>query len=375
LLTTIVALWVGCSLIYCVLMIVAALRYRPQTQPAPPREPAVSISVLKPLAGMDDGLRENLMSFFEQDYPRFEIIFAVRHEHDRAHALVVSLMKQYPTVNSRILVTGEPPYPNAKVYSLSLMTAAAGHELLVMSDSDIRVSKSFLRGISAEWESRHYDIATCPYRAVPGSTIWSRLEAIGMNTEFWGGVLVAKLVEGVRFTIGPTVVAHRKVLDAIPWPTLSGYLAEDFVLGQRAAELGFRVDLSQQVVEHRLNGDSMQKNLAHRLRWARSTRRSRPAGYIGQLFTYPLPTALILMAVHPAAWPLLAATAVFRAVAAHSVSHGVLNAKLDLRSWLLIPIQDILGFVFWVAGFSGNHIDWRGHRYRLHRDGTFELVS
>lgn len=324
---------------------------------------------------MDDGLRENLVSFFEQDYPRFEIIFAVRHEYDQAHELVVSLMKQYPTVKSRILITGDPPYPNAKVYSLSLMTAASVYDLLVMSDSDIRVSKGFLRGISVEWESGRYDIATCPYRAVPGNTIWSRLEAIGMNTEFWGGVLVAKLMEGVRFTIGPTVVAHRKVLDAIPWPTLSGYLAEDFVLGQRAADLGFRVDLSQQVVEHRLNGESMQKNLAHRLRWARSTRRSRPAGYVGQLFTYPLPTALILVAFHHAAWPLLAGTIAIRAFAAHAVSRLVLNCKLSLHSWLLAPLQDILGFVFWVAGFSGNHIDWRGRRYRLNRDGTFELVG
>jgi len=375
LLTTVITLLLGCSLVYCLLMIVAALRYRPQTHAPSTRQAAIPVSVLKPLSGMDDGLRENLVSFFEQDYPHFEIIFAVRHEHDPAHDLVVSLMKQYPAVRSRILITGEPPYPNAKVYSLSLMTVAATYDLLVMSDSDIQVSKSFLRGIAAEWESRRYDIATCPYHAVPGNTIWSRLEAVGMNTEFWGGVLVAKLVEGVRFAIGPTVVAHRKVLDAIPWATLSGYLAEDFVLGQRAAELGFRVDLSQQVVEHRLNGESMQKNLAHRLRWARSTRRSRPAGYIGQLFTYPLPMALILVAVHHAAWPLLAATALLRGLAAHSVSHLVLNGSLSLRSWLLIPLQDILGLIFWLAGFSGNHIDWRGRRYRLHRDGTFELVG
>jgi ceramide glucosyltransferase len=287
----------------------------------------------------------------------------------------LSLVEQYPAVSSRILITGEPPYPNAKVYSLSLMTTAASYDLLVMSDSDIRVEKDFLKGISAEAHADRYDIATCPYRAVPGNTIWSRLEAIGMNTEFWGSALVAKLVEGVRFTIGPTVVARRKVLDAIPWPTLSGFLAEDFVLGQRAAELGFRVDLSQQVVEHRLSGDSMQKNFAHRLRWARSTRRSRPAGYIGQLFTYPLPTALILVALHHAYWPLLAGTIVLRALAAHAVSHLVLKGKLSVRNWLLIPLQDILGFAFWLAGFSGNHIDWRGRRYRLHRDGTFELVG
>jgi ceramide glucosyltransferase len=375
LLTTIIAILLGCSLIYCLLMIVASLRYRPKADATATRQPTVPISVLKPLSGIDDGLRENLVSFFEQDYPQFELIFAVRHEHDPAHELVLSLVEQYPAVSSRILITGEPPYPNAKVYSLSLMTTAASYDLLVMSDSDIRVEKDFLKGISAEAYADRYDIATCPYRAVPGNTIWSRLEAIGMNTEFWGSALVAKLVEGVRFTIGPTVVARRKVLDAIPWPTLSGFLAEDFVLGQRAAELGFRVDLSQQVVEHRLSGDSMQKNFAHRLRWARSTRRSRPAGYIGQLFTYPLPTALILVALHHAYWPLLAGTIVLRALAAHAVSHLVLKGKLSVRNWLLIPLQDILGFAFWLAGFSGNHIDWRGRRYRLHRDGTFELVG
>lgn len=335
----------------------------------------VPISVLKPLAGIDDGLRENLVSFFEQDYGCFEMIFAVRHSTDPAYELASSLMAHYPHVACRILLTGEPPYANAKVFSLSLMTEAASHEVLVMSDSDIRVDRTFLQRIAAEIEGDSYDLATCPYRAVPGNTFWSRLEALGMNTEFWGGALVAKLVEGVRFTIGPTVVARRAVLEAIPWNTLSGYLAEDFVLGQRAAERGFRVGLSRSVVEHRLSGDSMKKNLAHRLRWARSTRRSRPSGYLGQLFTYPLPLASLLTAFDRHLWPVLAAIAMLRGCAAYFVSDLVLSERLGLKSWLLMPLQDLLGFIFWMAGFSGNHIDWRGRRYRLHRDGTFELVS
>ena len=151
-----------------------------------------------------------------------------------------------------------------------------------MSDSDVCVPRSFLRRLSLELASHDYDLATCPYRAVPGPTIWSLLEALGMNTEFWSAALVAKLVEGVRFAVGPTVVAHRKVLETIPWESLSGYLAEDFVLGLRAAERGFRVDLSRVIVEHHLSDESMADNMSHRLRWARSTRRSRPWGYVGQ---------------------------------------------------------------------------------------------
>jgi len=375
LLITFIAALVACSLIYCLLTIIASLRHLKQDAIPAATQASVPISVLKPLSGIDDGLRENLLSFFEQDYSPFEMIFAVRHATDPAYQLASSLMARYPEVNCRLLVTGEPPYANAKVHSLSLMTAAAAHDVLVMSDSDIRVDRGFLRSMAAEIAADSYDLATCPYRAVAGNTIWSRLEALGMNTEFWGGALVAKLLEGVRFTIGPTVVARRAVLNAIPWNTLSGYLAEDFVLGQRAAEQGFRVGLSRSVVEHRLSGESMEKNLAHRLRWARSTRRSRPSGYVGQLFTHPLPLALLLTAVDHPLWPVLAGTAILRAFAAYAVSDLVLSEKLGLRSWLLIPLQDVLGFVFWLAGFSGNHIDWRGRRYRLHRDGTFELVG
>jgi ceramide glucosyltransferase len=373
-LTAVLAVLVVGSLGYCVLVVLAAVKHTWETPKAYGADANISISVLKPLFGIDEGLRENLKSFFEQDYKHFELLFAVHQADDPAAELLQSLTRLYPQVSCRLLVTGDAPYPNAKVYSLSLMTAGASHDLLLMSDSDTRIDRTFLSRIAAEAAADRYDLATCPYRALAGETMWSRLEALGMNTDFWGAALVAKLTEGVRFAVGPTIVVRRKVLNAIPWTRLSGYLAEDFVLGQRAAENGFRVDLSHCVVEHRIGSDTMQMNLLHRLRWARSTRCSRPWGYVGQVFTYPLPLTLLLVMFAHSLWPVLIITAVLRALAADAVSNWALNDPLSTRDWFWIPVQDLLGFVFWVAGFTGNNIHWRGRQYRLRGDGTFELV-
>lgn len=365
------------SWVYCVLTMVAVRRQFgcPGTLSGagPQPEGLPHISVLKPLAGAEPLLESNLRSFFAQDYPSFELLFAVRRDTDAAIPIVSALQREFPHIPSRLIVTGEPPYANAKVFSLSNLTALASHDWLVMSDSDVCVSHDFLQRISAEVNAGQYDLATCPYRAVPGSSVWPLLEALGMNTEFWGSAFVAKMMEGVRFTVGPTVIARRPVFDRIPWDTLSPYLAEDFVLGQRAAESGFRVDLSRVVVEHHLIDESFRDNMAHRLRWARSTRRSRPWGYLGQVFINPLPIALLLLAADRRSWPALVITAVLRAASGFATANA-LRDTLSRRYALLIPIQDLLSFVFWLAGFTGNIIAWRGRRYRLRRDGTFEPV-
>ncbi|MBV9081829.1 MAG: glycosyltransferase [Acidobacteriaceae bacterium] len=365
------------SMVYSGMVVVAAWQHRRRSAEPQPAGPEIPISVLKPLAGVDEGLYENLESFFLQQYRTFELIFAARHRDDPAVHIMRSLEQRYPEVRTQLIVTGEPPYPNAKVFSLSVMTAAASADVFVMSDSDIRVGRDFLSGIASEVRGDSYDLATCPYRAIGGRTIWSRLEALGMNTEFWGGVVVAKLVEGVRFTVGPTTVAKREVLEAVPWSTLSGYLAEDFVLGQRAANLGFRVDLSRCVVEHRLPTENMRANLSHRLRWARSTRRSRPAGYVGQVFTYPLALALLLITCDSRlVWPVLLVGAIFRGLSIYAIAKWVLrDASILRRSWMWVAVQDLLGFFVWISGFSGNTIRWRDRRYRLKSDGTFDLAT
>ncbi|MGQ9918868.1 MAG: glycosyltransferase, partial [Bryobacteraceae bacterium] len=359
----------------CLLTVLAVRDWRRQRPPA--AAGAEPVSILKPLHGLDDGLEENLRTFFEQDHPAFEILFAARNGDDAGLALARRLSAEYPHVRARFFVTGEPPWANAKAWSLEIMTREAAHDLLVMSDSDIRVCRTMLRTLAEEFSDPRLGVATCPYRALPGASFWSLLEALGMNTDFWGGVFTARLVErGVRFAVGPTIAARRRVLEDIGgWERLSLYLAEDFVLGQLAAERGHGVILSSYVIEHRIGAQSMRANFAHRQRWNRSTRRSRPWGYVGQVFTFPLPLGLaaaLAMPAHAAA--ILGATFIARVLAAWSVSQAALGDPLCRRYWYLVPLQDLLAFAFWLAGFFGNTIEWRGRRYRLLADGRFERI-
>lgn len=364
------------SLVYCVLTIVAAMRYRRiQPQPALPGT-TPPISILKPLAGIDEGLEQNLRTFFEQDFHDFEILFAVRSEKDPAIAVVQKLRAEYAAVRSRLIITGEPPYANAKVFSLDRMLAAARYDLLVMSDSDIRVTPRMLSILAAEFADPRLGLATCPYRAVPGRSFWSTLEAVGLNTEFIGGVLVARMLDGMKFALGPTIAARRETLVRIGgFDAVKDFLAEDFVMGRLAAEHGFGVILSSYVIEHRIGAQRLLANLKHRLRWNRSTRRSRPWGYIGQVFTNPLPLALLFWAAAPAWWPVFATSLVFRAIAAWATAGHALDDSLVKRLWFLVPLQDIASFLSWAGGFFGNTIVWRGRKYYLRRDGRFELVG
>ena len=372
---------------YSLLTVVASRSYLAR-RPGPLRR-VVPISILKPLAGAEGELETNLRGFFEQDYDKFEILFAVRRSDDPALEAVEKLHQEFPGVACRVLITGDPPYPNAKVYSLDKMIQAARHGLLVMSDSDIRVGREMLRVVAAEFEDEKIDLLTCPYRAVPGRSFWSRLEAIGLNTEFLGGLLTARLVEGVRFAVGPTIVARKKLIEDLGgFNRFSPYLAEDFVLGKLAAEQGYGVELSCYRVDHHIAGRigsgasgtprrrEWLENLKHRLRWARSTRRSRPWGYLGQAFTYPVPWALFGAAVMPwAGAELLAVTLALRAAAVWATAEWVLDDPLTRGNpWLVLP-QDVLGWLVWIAGFFGSRIQWRDRTYRLLADGRFELID
>ena len=356
------------SAVYCLLVVIAARRYRRGKLELAPGFSPPPVSILKPLAGVDEGLAENLGTFFRQDYPgEFEILLALRHATDPAAAIAEQVRREFPGVASQLLFVGEPPYPNAKVWSLEQMTAAARFDLLAMADSDIRVTPQFLATVAAEFVADpNLAIATCPYRAIAGSSIWSRLEAMMMNTEFISGILVARLLEGMKFAVGPTIVARKSAIAAIGgWPRLKDYLAEDFVLGQLAAEAGLGVGLLSYVVEHRIGSQRFAANARHRLRWCRSTRRSRPAGYAGQLFTYTLP--LILLGLP---WSLIAAPI--------WIWSKVETAALTLHarpSWYLLPAAELASFLFWIGGFFGNTIAWRGQDYYLHADGRFERIS
>ncbi|HET6936230.1 MAG TPA: bacteriohopanetetrol glucosamine biosynthesis glycosyltransferase HpnI [Candidatus Angelobacter sp.] len=361
------------SVVYCVLILVATRRYLSVSPGTASLLPPASI--LKPLCGHDDGLEQNLRSFFSQNYQQFEILLGVHKADDPAAVVAEKLIAEFAgTVNARLIVTGESPIPNAKAFSLNRLVREARYEILVMSDSDVRVKPDLLQTLACEFQNVRVGLITCPYRAIGGPSIWSRLEAIGMNTELLGGVVVARMLEGMRFALGCTIAVRRNVLEQMGgFGYLQDFLAEDFVIGQRAAELKHEVVLSSCIIEHRIGNQGMLVNLSHRLRWARSTRRSRPAGYWGQVFTYPVPLALMLWAAIPAAWPAVLMTLAVRYAAAAATSVFILREERVGANWLLIPIQDILGFLVWMGGFLGDKIVWRDRKCTVLRDGRLHV--
>ncbi len=358
------AFLVAGSLAYCVLVTLAVLHWRNQ---AAAQASVPPISVLKPLAGAEPELAQNLRSFFSQDYPEYELLFAVQEASDAALPVVEQLRREFPDISSRVVVTGRSPWPSAKVFSLEQMLAYARHELIVMSDSDVRAAPGTLSTIAAEFADPRVGLVTCPYRAVAGKGFWSRLEAAFSNTEFFGGVMAARMIEGMHFALGPFLAVRRQAIArAGGVRIMREYHADDFVIGRAVSEAGYTVVLSRAVVEHHLVSEPFLRNAARRLRWVRSTRRSRPVGYIGQVFTNPLPPALLLCAVRPSWAPVLILVVFMRYAAAWAVCRLALNAPAP---WLLLPLQDLVSFVFWLGGFFGSTIFWRGRRYRMKRDG------
>ncbi len=359
------------AMVYCVLTIVAARNYSAVRRP--PSGSLGPVSILKPLFGADEGLEENLRSFFAQDYPDFELLMSVNRHDDSATAVAEKVMREFPSVPAKLIVTGMSPRPNGKVFSLDRLMQDARHDILVMADSDIRVTPQMLHVLASELQDRRVGLVTCPYRAIPGASFWSRLEALGMNTEFLGGVLVARLLTGMDFALGCTLAVRRGALNAIGgFGVLKDYLAEDFMMGRLVAQSGSQVILSSYRIEHRIGSQRFRANFDHRLRWARSTRRSRPAGYVGEIFTNPLPLAIALWAVYPAWWPLAASAAVLRAASAWLVARATLQDPLIAGHWWLLPVQDVASFVCWVLGFFGNTVKWRGRELEVGRDGKFK---
>src|SRR5215470_17138051 len=219
------------GLVYYLLAIVATRKLR-EAREAAEFEVASSpaISLLKPLRGADPDLERHLESFFLQGYPSFEILFAVRRADDPAVAVAERLMARYPHVPARLILTGEPPYANAKVYSLEKMAEAAGADILVITDSDTSVGKDYLQRVAAAFAPERVGAATSLYRGAPGADLWSRLEALGMSTEFMAGVVVAWRLEGMKFTLGPSMAVRRDCLRAIGgFAAMADYLGDDFV--------------------------------------------------------------------------------------------------------------------------------------------------
>jgi ceramide glucosyltransferase len=366
------------GLVYYLLAIVATRKlYKAREEVGFEAAASPAISLLKPLRGADPDLERHLESFFLQAYPSFEILFAVRRADDPAVAVAERLMARYPSVPSRLILTGEPPYANAKVYSMEKMADAAGADILVITDSDTSVSKDYLQRVAAAFAPEKVGVATSLYRGAPGADLWSKLEALGMSAEFMAGVVVANHLEGMKFALGPSMAVRRDCLLAIGgFAAMADYVADDFVLGHWASEAGYQVALMPQPVNHHATALGFTSSFKHRLRWNRSSRFSRPAGYIGQGFTYGLPWALLLFLAAPCRWSglILLAVAAARFYLAYELGSRLLDDREVLRRFWLIPLQDMLSFATWIGGFVGREVIWRNERYRLLEGGRFEPV-
>jgi ceramide glucosyltransferase len=342
------------------------------------KRPLPPISLLKPLNGADPGLEGFLESYFQQDYPSFEILFAVRHESDPSVAILRPLMERYSNIPTRLIFTGEPPYANAKVYSMEKMAELASHSILVITDSDASVEPDYLRAIARDFEPEDVGAVTNLYRGVSGSEFWSKLEALGMSTEFMAGVVVADRLEGMKFAVGVGMAIRADCLKAIGgFAAMADYLADDFVLGKWAFEAGYRVVLSDHVINHHTSSTGFINTFKHRLRWNRSSRFSRPAGYIGQGFIYGLPWAIALFVAAPTLWSagILIFSMAARLCLAYELGVRLLGDRKALVRFWLIPLQDIISFATWVGGFIGREIIWRNERYQLLEGGRFVPVA
>src|SRR5262245_22944379 len=334
-----------------------------------------SISLLKPLCGAEPWLEEHLESFFLQDYPSFQILFAASDETDSAVSIVERLRSRYPGVPTQLILTGEPPYANPKVYRLKKMSEQASGEVLVISDSDASVSPQYLKHLAADFAAPKIGVVTNLYRGVSGADLWSKLEALGMSTEFMAGVVVANQLEGMKFALGPSIAIRKNIVCEIGgFEAIADYLADDFLLGHRAFEAGYRVLLSTFVINHHTTAHGSINSFKHRLFWNRSTRFSRPAGYYGQGFTYGLPWGLILFSIAPCWWSAIfvAAVLVARLWLAYELAILLLEDNKALGRFWFIPLQDLMSFAAWVGGFLGREIVWRNERFRLLEGGRIE---
>ena len=313
---------------------------------------------------------ESFRSHCVQDYPAYEILFGVSEPNDPATELIERLQREFPQRSIRLVLCEKNLGANGKVSSLVQLAAEAKHAVFLVNDSDIRVALDYLRTVMRELQAPDVGLVTCLYRGVATKALASRLESLGISTDFVPGVLVAKEIEGgLHFGLGSTLAFRRADLDAIGgFESIVDYLADDYELGKRIAERGFKVVLSSSVVETFLPAYSFSGFFAHQLRWARTIRVSRPGGYAGLLLTYTLPWATLCLLIARGAlwaWTLLATALLLRMTTAWASAVSVLNDREAIRSLWLLPLRDFIAPIIWIAGMFGRNIMWRGQMFEL----------
>jgi len=369
------------STVFLVLALIAAARFKRRASEFQRAVENISrelppVTIFKPVHGMEERLEQNLESFFQQDYPEFEIIIGSRSADDPAIALAEQLRLRYPNVNSRIVISGPPEWPNAKVFTLDKMIPLSRNDFFVISDSDVRVERNFLRNVIPPLFGRKLGLVTCMYRGDPADDFWYLLEALGMSVEMPSGVVMSDMLEGIRFALGPAVALRRDALDAIGGiAATADYYSDDYVLGNKIWAAGYKVIFSHHFIYHVLTPRPFLRTLGDQLRWMKSTRHSRPLGHIGTGLTFATPFGILGLISATALGEarvgvaLLAIAFLNRVIQSIAIGWGLLRDPRALYWCWLYPLRDLQGFVVWAASFLSHKFYWRGEAYRFTAEG------
>ena len=381
--TLIELLLAGCTLAataFYLLSMLAAYRFFSHKTTETPRHEGTErtgwppVSVMIPLHGADFGAYQNYERLCRQDYSRF-----VREATDSSVPIVERLKRDFPGHDIELVVCPDVMGTNLKISNLENMLARVRYEHLIIVDSDIRVERDYLKRVVAELRQEGVGLVTCLYRAAGAADFGSRLEAVGITAEFAAGVLMARMLEGVKFALGSTMATTRTRLERVGgFRALKDYLADDFMLGNLIAAGGDEVRLSHVVVETAMSPVGFRGMVRHQMRWARSTRISRPAGYLGLLLTYGTALALVNAAVARGSWlslALLAFTLVVRLLMGWLIGVHYLEDRVLKRHFYLVPLRDVLSFVIWAVSWFGRTVEWRGRRFEVKRDGRMVQVA
>jgi len=370
------------SAIFLILGLIAAVRYRLRSRrerqliARTPMAALPPVTILKPVHGAEPRLRENLESFFLQDYPDFEIVFGARDARNAAVSVVEDLCLRYPQVKARVVFSGPPQWPNAKVFSLEKMIAVTSNDYLVISDSDVEVGPDFLRNIVPPLLEPKNGLLTCLYRGIPADSFWSSLEALGMSVEMTSGVIIADMMEGMRFALGAVIALRRDALQKIGgMVSAADYYSDDFVLGNLVWGAGYNVVLSSYIAGHVLMPVSFVRSFGHQLRWTKSTRYSRPRGHLGTGLTFAMPYGLLgLISAAALGRPqlglaLMLAAVLNRMAQSVAIGWGITADTRALALCWLYPLRDLFGFFTWLGSYFNRTFLWRGELYRFGAGG------
>ncbi len=343
--------------------------------------PALDVTILKPMKGIDARMYTGLRSHCVQEYAgAVEILFGVSDADDPAVAEIERLIAEFPEAAIRVVVCPERLGSSGKVSNLVQMLRVARYEHVVINDSDIEVSPRYLANVIRGFSGPNVGLVTAPYIGAtgPGATVWSKLEALGISTDFMAGVLTARGLEGgMRYGLGSTLATTKTAVAAIGGlESLVDCLADDYELGRRIGQAGFQVELCGEVVRTTVPAYSFRDFWDHQVRWARTVRDARRWGYLGLGVTYCVPWALAtVVASGFALWSftLLSLAMLARATVALTVGVGVLRDGQVLRDLWLLPLRDCVALAVWLWSYAGDTVVWRGERFRL-KDGRMERV-